>query len=85
MDETETPGDPEADDTLNVVGLKCPMPALMTRRHVERAKPGTILLVLADDPMAPIDIPHMCHEYGYELLSERRDGPVAKLLIRKPA
>ncbi len=53
------------DETLDLRGLKCPLPALMTRKALARLPPGTALTVLADDPMAVVDIPHMCHGEGH--------------------
>jgi tRNA 2-thiouridine synthesizing protein A len=53
------------DETLDLRGLKCPLPALMTKKALARLAPGTALSVLADDPMAAVDIPHMCHGEGH--------------------
>jgi len=57
------------DETLDLRGLKCPLPALMTKKALARLAPGTKLTVLADDPMAAVDIPHMCHGEGHALES----------------
>ena len=53
------------EETLDLRGLKCPLPALMTRKALARTAPGTMVTVLADDPMAVVDIPHMCHTHGH--------------------
>lgn len=53
------------DETLDLRGLKCPLPALMTKKALARLAPNTTLIVLADDPMAAVDIPHMCHGEGH--------------------
>ena len=53
------------EDVLDLAGLKCPLPALMTRRALARLAPGTLLTVTADDPLAAVDIPHMCHAEGH--------------------
>ena len=73
-------GDPE---TLDLRGLKCPLPALMARRRLKRAKPGTSVLVLTDDPMAPIDVPHMCRSEGFAVVSVERDGDQARMVLSK--
>ena len=49
------------DETLDLRGLKCPLPALLAKKALARLSPGTALTVLADDPMSVVDIPHMCH------------------------
>ena len=70
--------------SLDLTGLKCPMPALMTRRALARMPPGAELDVVADDPMAAVDIPHMCHHEGYEVVSAERDGAVTRFRLRRP-
>ena len=53
------------DEPLDLRGLKCPLPALMTRKALASRASGTKLTVYADDPMAAVDIPHMCHREGH--------------------
>jgi tRNA 2-thiouridine synthesizing protein A len=71
-------------ETLDLRGLKCPMPALLARRTLAKATAGAVFAVLTDDPMAPIDVPHMAHREGYEVLEIRRDGNNATTILRKP-
>ena len=71
-------------EPLDLRGLKCPLPALMTRLALSRAVPGTVFDVTADDAMAAVDIPHMCHQEGYETLSVTRDGALVRLTVRRP-
>jgi tRNA 2-thiouridine synthesizing protein A len=63
------------DETLDLRGLKCPLPAMLARKALARLAPGAVVTVLADDPLAAVDIPHMCHGEGHAM--ERmasRDG-----------
>ena len=53
------------DETLDLRGLKCPLPALLAKKALARLAPGAALTVLADDPMSVVDIPHMCHGEGH--------------------
>jgi tRNA 2-thiouridine synthesizing protein A len=71
--------------SLDLRGLKCPLPALFSRRALARAEPGTIIDVLADDPMAPVDVPHMCHSEGYDVVEVIREKDFARLRLRRPA
>ena len=73
-----------AHDTLDLRGLKCPLPALFARRALARAAAGTEIEILTDDPMAPIDVPHMCRGEGFEVVNLVRDGDQARMVIRKP-
>ena len=62
-------------EDFDLRGLKCPLPTLKTRKRLRAMTAGERLIVLADDPMAAIDIPHFCRESGHALVSmERRDG-----------
>jgi tRNA 2-thiouridine synthesizing protein A len=63
------------DETLDLRGLKCPLPALLAKKALARLAPGAAVIVLADDPLAAVDIPHMCHGEGHAVDSvASRDG-----------
>jgi len=53
---------------LDVTGLTCPLPVLRAQKFLREAVPGSIIKVLATDPVAAIDFPHFCQESGHELL-----------------
>jgi len=72
-------------ETFNLRGLKCPMPALIARRRLSRGAPGTVIIVETDDPMAPIDVPHMCNTEGFEVVLIERNGDEARMTLRRPA
>lgn len=74
------------DDVLDLRGLKCPLPALMAKKALGKAMPGARLTVLADDPLAAVDIPHMCHHEGHavEAVTET-EGYRAFTIRRGPA
>ena len=66
---------PETANILDLRGLKCPLPALMTRRHLARLAPGVQITVLADDPLSVVDIPHMCGEESHTVIAvNKQDG-----------
>jgi tRNA 2-thiouridine synthesizing protein A len=72
------------EDILDLRGLKCPLPALFARRVLARAGVGEAITVMADDPLAGIDIPHMCRQEGFEVLALKRDGNQTEIVIRRP-
>jgi len=74
-----------AQEELDLRGLKCPLPALMARKRLKAASAGEEILVVTDDPMAPIDVPHMCHQEGFDVLKITRDGDVAHMTLKRPA
>jgi len=71
--------------TLDLRGLKCPLPALFARRALARGGPGAVIEVVTDDPMAPIDVPHMCRQEGYEVDAVIKEETCARMLLRRPA
>ena len=72
-----------ADTTLNLRGLKCPLPALRTRKALKAMQPGAILVVECTDPLAGIDIPNLLHQTGDALEATERAGKVLTFRIRK--
>ncbi|MDD7909440.1 MULTISPECIES: sulfurtransferase TusA family protein [Pseudovibrio] len=52
---------------LDLKGLNCPLPVMKARRALARMRAGEGLEVHATDPMAQIDIPHMCNQDGHTL------------------
>ncbi len=70
---------------MDLRGLKCPLPALFARRALERAEPGTEIEILTDDPLAPLDVPHMCRQEGFECIALAREGDRARMRLRRPA
>ncbi len=77
--------DEVAQDEIDLRGLKCPLPALMARRALRSAASGVIIRIVTDDPMAPIDVPHMCRQENFEVVSVARDGDVARMVLKRPA
>ena len=73
------------EEPLDLSGLKCPLPALMARRALARLEPGAILEVVATDPLAVVDIPHMCAEEGHKIDSVTRQERRVVFLIRRKA
>lgn len=70
-------------ETLDLRGLKCPLPALKTRKALTRLAPGALIEVACTDPLAEIDIPHLVRESGDALEDTGRDGEVLTFRIRK--
>ena len=63
------------DEILDFRGLKCPLPAMLARKALAPMPSGVTVTVLADDPLAVVDIPHMCHGEGHAVESvAARDG-----------
>ena len=68
---------------LDLPGLKCPVPALKTRKALKAIKPGERLEVHCTDPLAVIDIPNLLNETGDSLEATERDGNRMVFRIQK--
>ncbi len=68
---------------IDVRGLKCPLPVLKTAKRMAPLAPGTLVSVLATDPMAAIDLPHFCKENGHRLIGTDRAGDLMRFEIEK--
>ena len=56
-------------------GHLCPVPSLRLRKAMEGLPPGSVLTLLATDPMARIDVPYLMQELGGRVVSvEEADG-----------
>jgi len=68
---------------IDLRGLKCPLPALRTRKALARLPEGATLVVECTDPLAEIDIPNLVRETGDTLVGKARRGDVLIFHIRK--
>jgi tRNA 2-thiouridine synthesizing protein A len=66
---------------LDLTGLKCPLPALKTRKALKALKPGDLLEVHCTDPLSVIDIPNLIRETGDKVeISERAERQIVFLI-----
>ncbi len=68
---------------LDVSGLLCPLPVLKARKCLSQLPSGSVLTVIATDPMAAIDMPHFCLEQGHTLLSSTSEGQQLQFRIKR--
>ncbi len=64
-------------------GHRCPTPTLRLRRALECATEGEVVELIADDPMARIDVPHFARESGNELMEIADQAGVLRFRVRK--
>jgi len=53
---------------IDARGHRCPVPILKLRRALAEAPQGARVRLIADDPLARIDVPHFLGEAGIELV-----------------
>lgn len=71
--------------TVDARGHRCPVPTLRLRRALEDAPAGARVRLLADDPLARIDVPHFAAGGGFTVMESGEEGGVLSFLIAKPA
>jgi tRNA 2-thiouridine synthesizing protein A len=69
---------------IDARGHRCPVPTLRLRRALEAAGDGARVRLLADDPLARIDVPHLAAALGAEVLERGEAAGVLSFLIAKP-
>ena len=72
-----------AETTLNLRGLKCPLPALRTRKALSRLPADHVVVVECTDPLSEIDIPNLIRETGDHLEQATHTGELFIFRIRK--
>ncbi len=73
----------EANVTLDLKGLSCPMPVVKTKKALDSMHSGQVLFVEATDKGSKADIPAMLKRTGNELLEVQETGNVYAFFIRK--
>ncbi len=61
---------------LDTTGYRCPVPVIRLEAALRRLPDGAQVTVIADDPVAAIDIPHFCREagHGVKRLEDKKEG-----------
>jgi tRNA 2-thiouridine synthesizing protein A len=72
-----------AEKTANLRGLKCPLPALRTKKLLSGMASGDELTVECTDPLSAIDIPNLLRQTGDQLAAKSQDGEVLVFRIKK--
>ena len=72
-----------AEKTINLRGLKCPLPALRARKALTALAPGDLLIAECTDPLAAIDIPNLIRETGDRIEASVKKGRVLTFRLMK--
>ena len=73
----------KADDSLDCVGLYCPMPIVKTAQKIKEMKNGEVLEVIADDKGIKLDMPAWAKTTGNEYLGLEEEGGEIKVYVKK--
>jgi len=66
-------------------GHRCPTPSLRLQKAMRETGPGTRLILLATDPMARIDVPHLVAGLGGRVISVDEAYGVLTIEVETPA
>jgi tRNA 2-thiouridine synthesizing protein A len=69
--------------TLNLRGLKCPLPALRAKKALSGMASGDLLTIECTDPLTAIDIPNLLRETGDTLEDKSTAADLLTFRIRK--
>ena len=62
-------------------GHRCPTPTLRLQRALREAAPGQRVRLLADDPLAKIDVPYFLQGSGGRLVESSTEDGVLSFLV----
>ena len=58
---------------LDTSGTECPIPVLKARKLSQTVSKGTIIKVIATDPLAEADFRHYCEQSKYQFIDIKKD------------
>ena len=73
----------KADESLDCVGLYCPMPIVKTAQKIKELKTGKVLEVVADDKGIKKDMPAWCKTTGHEFMGMEEEGSEIRVYVKK--
>ncbi|HEX8947788.1 MAG TPA: sulfurtransferase TusA family protein [Dissulfurispiraceae bacterium] len=71
------------DKVLDVKGLVCPRPMVMTMNTLKAMEKGQVIHVIANDSSTKHSIPALCERAGYILVEIKEEGGTINFLIQK--
>lgn len=57
---------------LDTSGTECPIPVLKARKLCQKATKGTIIKIIATDPLAEADFRHFCEQSRYTIINIKK-------------
>ncbi|MCX7989740.1 MAG: sulfurtransferase TusA family protein [Aquificaceae bacterium] len=71
------------EELLDLTGLMCPLPVVLTSEKMKKLKEGQLLTVLSTDPGFERDVYNWCLQTGNELVSLKKEGNKVVAVLRK--
>ncbi len=83
MGKENNSNDIKVDETLDCVGLYCPVPIFEARKKINTMENGQVLKMLADDPGSEPDMEGWAKTTGNEILKIEKDDKIFTFYIKK--
>ncbi len=72
-----------ANVTLNLEGLLCPLPIVKLSQAIKQLEIGQVLEASATDPGVLIDVPAWARTTGNEMLKTQKEGKVIRFWVKR--
>ena len=66
-------------------GYRCPVPVIRLEAMLRRLEPGRQIKIIADDPVAAVDIPYYCSRAGHHAKRLPNQGESCVFLVTRSA
>ncbi|MBI2264499.1 MAG: sulfurtransferase TusA family protein [Armatimonadetes bacterium] len=70
-------------DTLDTLGLYCPIPVLKLAKKIKDIEVGQVLEVVSDDSGCRRNIPNWCRVVGHEYLGAFQEEGLFRVYVRR--
>ena len=70
---------------IDARGHRCPVPTLRLQKALTTSRPGETIVLLATDPMARIDAPHLVSQLAGEVVSVTEADGLLTITVRTGA
>lgn len=77
------PTEVKIDRELDVKGLVCPRPMIMSMNTLKSMASGQVLKIIANDSSTKHSIPALCERAGYKLIELSEEGGTYIFIIQK--
>lgn len=73
----------KADVTMDLKGVKCPLPVVKVSQQIKKMNIGQVLVAQTTDPGAHADFPAWARSSGNEIIKTETEGDVTNFYIKK--
>jgi tRNA 2-thiouridine synthesizing protein A len=73
----------EGIEVVDARGQPCPHPVLAARAALAGRPAGSRIVLLATDPLSPVDVAAWCARGGRRLVAESREGDTFRFVIER--